>query len=81
MVTGVQDFGVFVSFYGGTSGLAHVSECGLAPGQKPPGAFEVGQGECEAPRGVPEPSLCMLRFLWVALPEVEGAHWQLLGDW
>lgn len=46
VITGVRDFGVFVAFYGGVSGLAHVSECGLAEGQKPTEAFEVGQGEC-----------------------------------
>lgn len=36
---------MFVTFYGGVAGLAHVSECGLAPGQKPAAAFEAGQGE------------------------------------
>eukprot|EP00887_Chlorella_sp_A99_P001742 scaffold19.g1742.t1 len=43
VVTGVQDFGVFVSFYGGVAGLAHVSECGLPIGQKPGQAYEAGQ--------------------------------------
>lgn len=34
-IVGVKDFGVFVSFYGGMRGLAHVSELDLAEGQKP----------------------------------------------
>ncbi|EFN56095.1 hypothetical protein CHLNCDRAFT_145628 [Chlorella variabilis] len=43
VVTGARDFGVFVSFFGGVTGLAHVSECGLAADQKPPEAFQAGQ--------------------------------------
>lgn len=34
-VTGVKDYGVFVSFYGGVGGLAPVNELGLTPDQKP----------------------------------------------
>jgi rRNA biogenesis protein RRP5 len=43
-VTGVQDYGVFLSFFGGVSGLASLAECGLPEGQKPRDAFAVGQG-------------------------------------
>lgn len=43
VVTGIQDYGVFVSFYGGVSGLAATAELGLAPGQKPAEAFSLGQ--------------------------------------
>ncbi|KAL4451480.1 hypothetical protein ABPG75_007142 [Micractinium tetrahymenae] len=42
VVTGAADFGVFVQFFGGVAGLAHISECGLA-GQKPADAFQPGQ--------------------------------------
>ncbi|GAX80532.1 hypothetical protein CEUSTIGMA_g7970.t1 [Chlamydomonas eustigma] len=43
MITGVQDYGVFVSFYGGISGLAHVGELGLPDGVKPAQMYNVGQ--------------------------------------
>ncbi|PRW20900.1 RRP5-like protein [Chlorella sorokiniana] len=43
VVTGTADFGVFVQFFGGVAGLAHVSECGLEAGQKPGDAFQPGQ--------------------------------------
>ncbi|KAK9823324.1 hypothetical protein WJX72_001906 [[Myrmecia] bisecta] len=42
-VTGVTEVGVFVAFCNGLKGLAHSSELGLAPGQKPTECFEVGQ--------------------------------------
>ncbi len=39
-----QDYGVFVSFYGGVTGLAHVSELGLGKaGDKPSSLFHTGQ--------------------------------------
>lgn len=44
-VTGVHDYGVFLSFFGGVSGLAPAAECGLPEGQTPGDAFTVGQGE------------------------------------
>lgn len=42
-VTGVKDFGVFVGFYNGISGLVPAAECGLPEGQHPVDAFKVGQ--------------------------------------
>lgn len=41
VVTGVQDYGLFISFFGGVSGLAHSSQLGLAPEQSPTEAFKV----------------------------------------
>ena len=41
-VTGVQDYGVFVSLYGNVGGLIHVSELGLAAGQSPRDVYREG---------------------------------------
>ncbi|KAK9804637.1 hypothetical protein WJX73_002075 [Symbiochloris irregularis] len=43
MVTGVQEWGVFVGFCGGLAGLAPAAELGLAAGQDPSTAFQIGQ--------------------------------------
>ena len=44
VVTGVSpSLGVFVSLYGGLTGLAGLGDLGLARGEAPGGAFEVGQ--------------------------------------
>ncbi len=41
VVTGIQDYGVFVSFYGRLHGLAAAADLGLLPGQAPSDAFQV----------------------------------------
>ena len=38
-----QDYGVFVTFYGGISGLIHVGQLGLAEGIKPSEEYGLGQ--------------------------------------
>ena len=38
---GRPDYGLFISFFGGVSGLAHSSQLGLAPEQSPTEAFKV----------------------------------------
>lgn len=43
MITGVQEYGIFVSFYGGVKGLVRSSECALSEGQKITDAYESGQ--------------------------------------
>lgn len=43
VVTGVKEFGVFVSFYGGVSGMAPVSELGLPAGTSPTTVYSPGQ--------------------------------------
>ena len=43
VVTGVEPYGVFVSLYGALRGLAGAQDLGLAPGQTPTEAFQVGQ--------------------------------------
>lgn len=42
-VTGVQEYGVFVSFYDNVRGLIHVSELGLTAGQTPSDVYREGQ--------------------------------------
>lgn len=42
-VTGVQEYGVFIGFYGSVSGLAPAAELGLAAAQKPADVYELGQ--------------------------------------
>ena len=41
VVTGIQEYGLFISFFGGVSGLAHASQLGLAREQTPADAFKV----------------------------------------
>ena len=41
VVTGVQEYGLFISFFGGVSGLAHSLQLGLAPNQTLQDAFQV----------------------------------------
>ena len=43
VVTGVEDYGIFVLFCGGVKGLAHVTELGLSDGEDPKRCFDVGQ--------------------------------------
>eukprot|EP00850_Spirogloea_muscicola_P003615 SM000014S00403 [mRNA] locus=s14:1118681:1131628:- [translate_table: standard] len=43
VLTGVKDYGCFVSFYNNVKGLAHRSELGLEADSLPSKAFEVGQ--------------------------------------
>ncbi|KAL6748175.1 hypothetical protein V8C86DRAFT_1190558 [Haematococcus lacustris] len=44
MVTGIKAYGVFVTFYGGVSGMAHLTQLGLTnPADKPEALFRVGQ--------------------------------------
>ena len=43
VVTGVNEYGVFVSLYGDLKGLASINELGLIGDQKPSDAFGVGQ--------------------------------------
>ncbi|MEW5309980.1 MAG: hypothetical protein WDW38_001818 [Sanguina aurantia] len=43
VITGVTDYGLFVTFFGGMEGLAHRNELGLTPGQKPSELHHVGQ--------------------------------------
>eukprot|EP00850_Spirogloea_muscicola_P009207 SM000051S17567 [mRNA] locus=s51:399348:414396:+ [translate_table: standard] len=43
VLTGVKDYGCFVSFYNNVKGLAHRSELGLDADSLPSKAFEVGQ--------------------------------------
>ena len=42
-VCGVQNYGVFVAFYGDVKGLVHASELGLEPGESPEAAYHIGQ--------------------------------------
>ena len=42
-VTGVQEYGVFVSLYNNVRGLIHVSELGLSAGQSPSDVYREGQ--------------------------------------
>ena len=44
VIAGVKDFGLFVTFYGGLSGLLHSSQLGIEEGGKPSEAgYSVGQ--------------------------------------
>lgn len=43
VVTGVNEYGVFISLYGDLKGLANVNDLGLLRDQKPTDAFGVGQ--------------------------------------
>ena len=43
VVTGVNEYGVFISLYGDLRGLANVNDLGLLSDQKPSDAFGVGQ--------------------------------------
>ena len=43
VVTGVNEYGVFISLYGDLKGLANVNDLGLLRDQKPSDAFGVGQ--------------------------------------
>lgn len=44
VVTGMQEYGVFLSFFGGVSGLVGAKDCGLPEGQRLGDAFALGQG-------------------------------------
>ncbi|CAM6099604.1 unnamed protein product [Calypogeia fissa] len=42
-ITGITDFGCFVSFYNDVKGLAHRTELGITPGTKAETVFQLGQ--------------------------------------
>ncbi len=42
-ITGVLQYGAFVSLYNNVRGLIHITELGLAPGQKAEDVYRVGQ--------------------------------------
>lgn len=43
VVTGVRDYGVFVTFYNGMHGLVPNNETGLDPSQETTTSFQIGQ--------------------------------------
>ena len=43
VITGIESYGIFVTFCGGIKGLAHVSELGLSVNETPESCFDVGQ--------------------------------------
>ena len=47
VITGIHEYGVFVSFYNDCSGLAPVDELDLEPGQRPSEVYSTGQVCCK----------------------------------
>ena len=52
----LQDYGVFISFYGGLGGLAHLAQLGLPEGSKPGEVYSVGQVRGGGSTGAGPPS-------------------------